>query len=203
MTSCIRRIKRAIGDTQWLYGGRETLKHKRRCFGSECNCIGAQPLSSLIIILLTACTTVATGRRQLLLNVAANEKLLGQVLAHSVLVHMEERISAAQRDARRYTCTASPFVQHDLSPARATMPLCDIRLRLHFVARQGMGREFGYRANVLLLSPISSGSKSQPPQPTAARVGPRVRCDYYVFMTAVVDIRLVTKKCRSFTNLQT
>ena len=57
-------------------------------------------------------------------------------------------------------------------------------------------------ANVLLLSPVSSGSKSQPPQPTAAR-GPCVRCDYYVFMTAVVDIGLVTKKCLCFTNLQT
>lgn len=61
----------------------------------------------------------------------------------------------------------------------------------------------GYKANVLLLSPISCESKSQPRQLTAASVGPRVRCDYYVFMTAVVDIRLVTTKCRSFTNLQT
>jgi hypothetical protein len=38
-----------------------------------------------------------------------------------------------------------------------------------------------------------------PPQPG----GPLVRCDYYVFITAVVDIGLVTKKCLCFTNLQT
>jgi hypothetical protein len=30
-----------------------------------------------------------------------------------------------------------------------------------------------------------------------------VRCDYYVFMTAVADFGLVTKKCLCFTNLQT
>jgi hypothetical protein len=32
---------------------------------------------------------------------------------------------------------------------------------------------------------------------------PNKDCDYYVFMTAVVDIGLVTKKCLCFTNLQT
>jgi hypothetical protein len=107
-----------------------------------------------------------------------------------------------QRDARRHTCTASLFVQSLASASNSAVRR--ERLRLYFVARQGMGRAFGYKANVLLLSPISSSSKYQPSQPTAApRMGPRVRCDYYVFMTAVVDIRLVTKKCRSFTNLQT
>jgi hypothetical protein len=46
-------------------------------------------------------------------------------------------LSAAQGDASRYTCTASPFVQHDPSRARATVPLGE--KGYDFVARQGNG----------------------------------------------------------------
>jgi hypothetical protein len=59
---------------------------------------------------------------------------------------------------------------------------------------------FGYEPKAPLLSPISLGHKSQLVRPITTTVGPRVRRDYYVFMTALVEIGWTAEKSTVFNN---
>jgi hypothetical protein len=90
-------------------------------------------------------------------------------------------LSAAQGDARRYTCTASPFVQHDPSRARATVPLGEKGYDYTLSHVREWVEHSVTRRTFYHFRPSLPAVNLSLPQPTAARVGARVRCDYYVF----------------------
>ena len=93
---------------------------------------------------------------------------------HSGGTYFEKKIISTGKEMRAVTQYYEPFVEYDPSRARGNSAVSLESLRLYFVAPQsgGDGRAFGYTRTFYYFRPSLPAAKSQPPQPTAVRVGP-------------------------------